>query len=291
MKSRGFITSTIPYAFAFAVIVASVGTATEHANAAPVGKGKDPGLIDCSAGDLVSDAVALGVSEIIVNGTCTENVDIRGQTNITIRGANLDGNGNPTDEIIAADSGSPVVRAWGSQNIVVGDLKITGGRNTVAVFGTSQMFMTNIEASGGSPNTLFIGDNSWGQVTDSSIVGRVTLLRFGTLRIFKNFVDNGVANNAMTLANSVAYSYETDFTGNIEIFSSSRVWFGDTFIGTPYGQSIVDATDLNECRSFSNFVTENSGAPNADSVVDRNGVPLTQADFAIFNCQLSRFAP
>lgn len=276
---------------ALAAAATTLMLSSHQTHAAPAGKGKDPGLVDCAAGDSISAAIAAGVTEITVNGTCTENVDLRGLTNITIKGANLDGtDGTPLDEITAAVADDVTVRAFGSQNIVLRDLKITGGRNTIVSFGGSQLFMANVESSGGTVFSLFVGDNSWAQARNSSFTSApVQVTRNGTLRIFESVVDNGSASRALVATDSVVYAWATDFVGNLGVFSNSRVFFGDSFLAVTYSASSVSADSPSSCGSYSNIFAENDLNPN--SVLDGSGNPLDVGDFTTGACLLIGIPP
>ncbi|NKB49739.1 MAG: hypothetical protein GKS02_10320 [Alphaproteobacteria bacterium] len=262
-------------------------------NGAPVFVGHPLNLVDCTAmpPDTVARAISNGVTNVIIRGTCNESVDVQA-SNITIRGETT--GGAPQDGLDATGLNSGWgLRVRGEQDVILVDLKITGGRNGLTVFAGGTVFATNIDVIGdaGGDRGVIVADNSFLNLRDSVVgagnFGAAGAIRQSSLRVFNSTIDAGVGGVAAVTTDSTLYSYGSRFTGTVQTFSNSRFFVGETFIGEVFGPTVVDTVNLNNCSSFSNVLVTSIG-----HLVDGGGFALTQAgDFSAFNCQLNNIAP
>jgi hypothetical protein len=251
-------------------------------------------LVICSEGETISQTLANGVTDIVVRGLCDEQVTVT-DSNVTIRGENLGPVGEPVDGIQTVFSGSTIL-VRGAQNVNLIDLKLTGGRNTVtSIFGGAAIINNgNISAGGpvgGGRFGLFVGDNSWVQLTNTVVLGGsgggALANRTGTMRVFNSTISGGGTDKiALTLNDSVAYLYGTNFVGQITAHFNSRFAFFNQFLGTFYGNSVINSSvGPGQCSRYSNI----SAFP-GDIVISAAlpPVPYVNADFFSFSeCQVT----
>ena len=109
--------------------------------------------------------------------------------------------------------------------------------------------------------------------------GGMLVIRNGTIRVFNSSVSAGATNKfALTMNNSVAYSYGSDFTGSLGAHFNSRIGFFDNFLGTFYGNTVIESTiGAGQCSRYSNI-----NAVPADIVVDTIGTAFNNTDFFTF---------
>lgn len=253
-------------------------------------------LVDCTPpgtanDDSIAEALANGLTFIRVRGLCDEHVSIT-TSNVTITGETLVG-GNPVDGIQTDFAGSAIYIS-GAQNVNLNNLKVTGGRNTVTVHAASSARINNSYFSAGGAASIgrygmFVGGNSWLELRDSSVLGGngggMLMLRNGILRAYNSDISAGATNKfALTLNNSVAYLYGVDLTGSLGAHFNSRTAFFNTFLGTFYGDSVIDSTiGPGQCSRYSNI----SAVP-ANIVEDTSATAFLNTDFSAFaECQVT----
>ncbi len=260
---------------------------------APVFEGNALSLVDCDAGETITKALANGLTNITVRGLCDEHVFVTA-SNVTIQGENLGPGGVPVDGIntdLGPGIGTTALFVNGAQGVNLVNLKVTGGRNGVVATRNAAVQVTNGDfapfAGAGGRFGLVVTDNGFLNMTNSAVGagsgGAILAARNGTMRIFNTDISAGATDKiALTLNDSVAYLYGVDITGSFGAHFNSRVAFFDAFLGTFYGNSVIDTTSgPGQCSRYSNV----SAFP-ANIVVNPAAVPFTNVDiFAFDDCR------